>query len=1001
MHRRLIVPQSLLCIVLIDCSCLLLCSTYLAAAPMRLSEYQKQDWQVEDGLPQSNVRMILQMPDRTLLIATSGGIVSFDGIHFKPVKVDDRDANANEAVNALMLARNGDLWIGTDGRGIVVQNKSGSTIRLSEQQGFGHDRVRSFYQMPDGSVWAATQNGIEHIRDGKIEWLKQYGMISGDITTPFAEDGHGGLLFITSRGMFAWRNGAAYSFELHAPEIGAPVAVYRDPHKRVWVGTMRGILELIPRGSGWDEVPNRNVHGTVTTLVGDRDGNLWVGTRHHGICRIAQNGNLDYWASQNGLPNDAIRSMFVDDEQNIWIGMLNGGMSRWRKAPLIPFGKPEGFPAEYAANVFSARDGDMWMGTWGKGLFRMHDGKLEAKPLPGTPITMPIRALAQDRWGEIWVGTWFSGIYRYDGTAFRHYLIGTESPGNAVSAIEFDEEGAMWVGMYTGLMRFAGGVPEKGKGKMLLGGQLITCLHVDADGSMLVGSSTGLYRVFGSQVKAIKGLSDENVLSISRDLSGNTWIGTKAGGIDLLRGDEARHISNHEGIPEFPVFSLIDDGHGYVWMGTTRGVLRVPSNQMNQLAHGQHVENDSVLLNKSDGMRSSECGGPSQPNAVLAKDGSIWFVTARGFVHTAPISGDHWIPPAVARIRSVTLDGESSDTSGLLNLRPTLKDLVIHFAAIRLGNPWQVEYRYRLAGYDKDWTVTMGRAVHYKRLPPGEYKFELQARDEGSSWNTSLSELAIHQRPFFYQTRWFIISMIALLTLLIVQFFRWRVARMKGALGVVVEERNRIAREWHDTLMAGFAAISWQLETTARLFRESGSAPEPAMRSCELARNMVSHCQAEARRIIWDLRDTDEPSDRLSIALERTLSTIGTSSDIEKRLEVVGHEVPLAPGSVHQLVRIGQEAVSNALRHANPRSILIRLHYVGNALNLSVKDDGRGFQTSITHDALRGHFGIPMMEERARKLGGTLRVDSVVGRGTEIVVSVPFQMPAMAAGVQA
>jgi DNA-binding NarL/FixJ family response regulator/anti-sigma regulatory factor (Ser/Thr protein kinase) len=162
----------------------------------------------------------------------------------------------------------------------------------------------------------------------------------------------------------------------------------------------------------------------------------------------------------------------------------------------------------------------------------------------------------------------------------------------------------------------------------------------------------------------------------------------------------------------------------------------------------------------------------------------------------------------------------------------------------------------------------------------------------------------------------------------------------------VLEERNRISRECHDTLMAGFAAISWQLEATAKLFRDSDSASTPAAKSCELARSMVSHCQAEARRIIWDLRDTEEVTNILSQALSRTLATNHMQEVVRITLDVEGDEVPLTPGCVHHLVCIGQEAVSNAIRHAQPSSIAIRLKYESDALNLSIRDDGRGFYTS-------------------------------------------------------
>lgn len=976
-------------------------ATPLCAASMKISEYQKQEWQVEDGLPQSNVRAIAQTPDGNLLIATSGGMVSFDGIHFKPVKVDAEDTIASEAVNALLVARNGDLWIGSDGRGIVIQRKDGGAFDLSENEGFSSDRIRMFYQASDGVVWAATQNGVERIHNEKIELFRQYGMIAGDLVSPFAEDEHGGIFFITSRGLFLWKNGSAQPLVLHHPEMGAPVAIYRDPRGRLWVGTMRGLLRLEPHGGGWDVRPVSGVHGTVSVMIGDADGNLWVGTRHSGICRIAPDGAVAYWTSGEGLPNDSIRALFIDDEQNLWIGMLNGGICRWRKAPLIPFGRPEGFPSEYAADILAARDGDLWMGTWGKGLFRMHQGRLEPASPPGMPLTMPIRALAQDGRGNIWVGTWFNGLYRYDGRSFKHYLLGIESPANAVSAIAFDPHGALWVGTYTGLLRFAGGVPEKGKGQMLLAGKLITCLHRERSGVMLAGTSTGLYRILGNNVQPVSGLSHPSILSIAEDHAGNTWIGTRAGGIDLLQGEHARHISTQGASPEYPVYSLLDDGDGYIWMGTTRGILRIPSQQLNALAHGERIEPDSLLLNRADGMRSSECTGASQPSAARAADGSLWFVTSRGYVHTVPAAAQIKFAQPIAHIESVTVDGVSMDDSWPLDLRPGTSEMVIHFTAKRLANPWHLEFRYRLDGYDKDWIMTRGRSAHYMRLPPGDYRFEVQARDAGDDWTAPEVALSLRQKPFFYQALWFDALLFAFFGLLLIQFIRWRMVRMKGALGVVIEERNRIAREWHDTLMAGFAAISWQLETSVRLFRESGYTSGPAMQACELARSMVSHCQAEARRVIWDLRDTDEPANMLSQALERTLATMANTGQIERRLEVIGVEVPLAPGSVHHLVRIGQEAVTNAIRHGNPNRIFIRLHYQRNALHFSVKDDGDGFQTSIVSEALRGHFGIPMMEERARKLGGTLHVESSTGYGTEIVVNVPFHLPPLAAGVQA
>jgi signal transduction histidine kinase len=397
---------------------------------------------------------------------------------------------------------------------------------------------------------------------------------------------------------------------------------------------------------------------------------------------------------------------------------------------------------------------------------------------------------------------------------------------------------------------------------------------------------------------------------------------------------------------------------------------------------------DYVLLGKADGMPSSECLGVAQPHATRAKDGTLWFATAKGLVHTDP---DGAVPPAAhpAELTGALVDDAGVHVNDRLELAPGLEDLVFQFNSQNLANPAQMEFRYKLDGYDRDWTVTRFRAAHYRKLPPGHYRFLVDARNAGSAWNDEVASIGVYQRPYFYQAWWFYALLCVAAAVAAVRLFRWKLARAKGELGVVLEERNRIAREWHDTLMAGFAAIAWQMETTARLLGSENSA---AAKACELARNMVRHCQAEARRILWDLRENEEATGPLSSALSNALKPLSAKEGVDMRLEVEGQEVPLAPGSVHHLVCIGQEAVTNALRHAVPSIISVHLQYHADWLSLSVKDDGRGFRASDKLAALYGHFGIPVMEERARKLGGSLRVETSAGNGTEILVHVPFRM---------
>ena len=979
----------------------------ISKSNLLLSEYQKQGWQVEDGLPANNVRCIAQRADGSLIIASSSGISIFDGLHFSRQPIDGsstRDPDGdNEAVNAVLPVGLDEMWIGTDGRGVLHQSVSG-TVNISEAAGRYHERIRNLYRDAQGVIWIATQNGIERYAHGRLELVDGGGMIEGSIVAPFAEDGTGGMLFVTSSGLYRWRNGKVSAHSLHKAPGEQAIALYRDVRGHLWVGTTKHVVELVlqkaaaTRNSSeeFDEVVKSTVPDAISTMIGDNAGNLWIGTRRAGLWRLSPEG-LEGWSVRDGLSDDAIRALFLDDEQNLWIGMLSGGLSRWRKGALAPYGAPEGMDATYTANLLADSRGDLWMGTWDKGLFRRHEGKLMLASPPGMPKATPIRALAEDRNHQIWVGTWYDGVYRYDGREFHHYHLGNESPGNAVSAIAASRNGGLWIGTYMGLQYFASGEPTRNGSAQLLDSQLVTCLLEDHDGSVLVGTSTGLYRVRDGHARAINGLDHAYILSLSSDSDGYVWVGTKRGGLAAVVGDNLKFVPAGAGFPDFQVNTAVEDNDKHLWFGTSHGIVRASVADLHALVNERRSTISVVILDKADGMRSSECSGPSLPLSTRMPDGTLWFATTKGFVRTTDVAEmlDGSRPAARIMGWTPTIDPNSAEllpatSKKIVELEPGHSDLLLFFHAKLLANPSHLEFRYRLTGYDSTWTTTRAHAARYRHLPPGNYTFEVQARRSGEDWSTPVATIVVKQSPFLYQTWYFYVLLFLVAIVVIVQIFRRRLQLMKGRIGIVLEERSRIARECHDTLMAGFAAVSWQLEATAKLFRDSNSEKTPAAMSCELARNMVTHCQAEARRIIWDLRDTDEVTNVLSHALARTLSANVAPESIETTFEVDGDELPLAPGCVHHLVCIGQEAVSNAIHHANPRHIAIHLKYDDASLVLSIRDDGCGFQSSTEKAKPSGHFGIPVMEERARKLGGMLQLQTSVGGGTEVLVNVPF-----------
>ncbi|WP_263410257.1 sensor histidine kinase [Terriglobus tenax] len=962
-------------------------------ASIRLADYQKQEWQVEDGLPESNVRMVAQRSDGVLLLATFSGVSTFDGQNFQRLTMPNAATMNIDAVNAVLPGMHDDLWIGTDGAGVIHQTASGA-VNISSAAGHENERIRTMCFDRDGTLWIATQYGIERYHHEKLETVSGTGIIGGDITTVFAEDLHGGMYFVTSAGLFHWIGGKLTRMATPA-EYGEPVAVYRDRASHLWVGTMHAVLEVTERSGHEVSFTGRmRVPTQVTLLTSDRQNNLWIGTKGSGLFRWNAEG-ASGWSTKDGLPDDTVRTLFVDDEDNLWIGGLTGGLSRWRRAPFAMLQAP-GFKPSYSAVAFGDSKGDLWLGTWGQGVFRQHDGVITAVNIPGMPIKTPIRTIAEDKHGRIWVGTWFDGIYSFNGETWNHHKLGIESPVNAVSVLHSDNSGGLWVGTYTGLRYFRNGIPSSSDGETYLPSKLITDLLEDKDGSMLAATSTGLYRISGGQTQMIRDVPHPYVLSLSSDSHGNVWAGSRTGGLSRILGDVAIPLPSDSGLPTMPVYNMLEDEHGHLWLGTSRGIVRLLAAELNDLSVGRISRISSVLFVKQDGMPSSDCSGPSRPSAALLPNGVLYFATSKGFARTTPFAESASITPPNAKIIGWTFGNdtgsESLVTGDRIIIDASESEVNFRFDAHRLSNPAQTEFRYRLTGYDSGWVTTHSRYARYRRIPPGTYTFEVQARVGGDPWMTPVAAISVRQKPHFYSTYTFYLLVAMIVFALGAHLYSRRIRRVKGNMGIVLEERNRIARECHDTLMAGFAAISWQLETASRTLEKESVSLTEARHACDMARSMVSHCQAEARRIIWDLRDTDEVTGVLSQALSKAISSHYKRDDVETRMAVEGREILLPPASVHHLVCIGQEAVSNALRHGQPKSILVHLRYDETALKMVIHDDGVGFPQDRT-GTRRGHFGLLVMEERARKIGGRFYLESALNRGTEISVILPYDSP--------
>jgi len=943
---------------------------------LSISQYHKQYWQVEQGLPHSYVTSICLAPDGYLLVGTAEGAARFDGVAFRPFQADPSLRLNQRWISALLAARDGSLWVGTFD-GALIQLRNGRARSKHSVGGSVFDLVEA----PAGSIWASTRNGLYVIREGAP--VRHPGLAPPSETSwnVLSVDSSGALWAVTAEGLFK-RRGDAFVKVLPNDRIYGNILTVR--HARdgsIWLGTSNGLYRF---HSAVTPVPG--VPGPVVALLEDRHGVLWAGCWGKGLHRVYR-GRVGPWSAAQGLPDESVRTLFEDHEGNLWLGMRSGGLGRWRETRLIPYGVPEGLAGNYASIVAAGPDGALWLGTWRGGLYRLASGTLTSQPVPQPTLYFTARALAFDPHGHLWIGNW-EGLFEFDGRAYRRYGDNPECPYHRVSALLFDKSGALWVGTSgRGLYRFPAGRPSAPLPAALLEGLEITALFESTNGAVWAGTSNGLrlIRSPGEPPQTISGLPADIIHSIFEDSRGRIWA-TSFGALFVITPFGPRILDRRQGLPEHSLYHLLEDSAGDYWLSSPRGVFQLKRDSVEKVLEGRSPAVDIVSYGQEDGMRTIECHGLSQPSGARAPDGTLWFPTARGFIQIRPAPQPR-LPAPRAVIENVSAEGGRPSAGLNGELRAGVRNVVIRFTALRFSTPGQLRFRYRMSGLDPDWVLAGAeRTARYNQLPPGPHHFEVQARDPWGDWGEAAT-LALYQQPRFHQTWWFYLLAAFGFLSATAGVIRWRFHAVRGRYAAVLEERNRIGREWHDTLVAGFSAISLQIEAALAVI---ASRPERASEILEMTRRMVHHYRAEARRVIWDLRDNRPEGETLPVALENALRRVIEHRGIQGGVTVEGQPVSLPVELQHNVLRICQEAISNAARHANPARIDVQLIFSPGSLKAVVRDNGRGFPADPADFEAAGHFGLAVMRERARRHGGSLRIETRPGLGTTVEASIPL-----------
>ena len=790
------------------------------------------------------------------------------------------------------------------------------------------------------------------------------------------------VLAASADGVFQVENGdATLLTKREALPIGG-VQMLLSTSDGVWLAGRSSVSLQEPKGVR-TFVASVALPGTqVLSLAKDRAGAVWIGT-NGGLARF-WNGQMQRLEGDSA----AVLSIFEDHDGDLWVGTETAGVSVLRPRT---FEILQGSQAQTATSVMQAADRSFWVGTSGEGLIHLpgRRGAPQTYTTKDGLASDTVLAIATGGTGDVWAGTPDGLSLLHDGR-WRTFTSADGLADDLVRTVFVTRDGTAWVGSRHGVTRWKDGVATKLTVAQGLGSDLVGPMLEDASGDVWIGTSRGLSRLHAGSVKnyaVADGLPSDTITALEASKGGGLWVGINGQG--LARWDGAKFLSYAKAtaIPR-EIYALLEDGLGSLWMLSDRGIFRASIAGLDRFRADQKADIAVAPYGTVDGLPSFEAATTGYPAAWRLDDGRLAFATRRGVVLVEPSRLAVADTPPLVVLESITVDDRNVSVEEIASLPPGSMHFSFSFTGIHLAAPQRVQYRYMLEGLDRDWVEAGGRRVaYYTSIPHGHYRFLVSARDAGGTWGP-VTELSFVLRPHFYQTIWFRALLVLLVGGMIVAIYRLRVRTLRGRFDAVAAERNRLAREIHDTLAQSFVAVSVRLEVMSQMLRVPDGI-EPCREQLNQTRTLVREGLEEARRSIWDLRSEGPEAQALPARLARLVRET-TSQGTDTRLENTGVYRVLRKSTEDELYRIAQEALMNAIRHAEASTIWLRLSYALDRVSLEVADKGVGFDIAAAPATESGHFGLAGIRERARILKAEVMLESTPGKGTSVRIDVPL-----------
>jgi signal transduction histidine kinase/ligand-binding sensor domain-containing protein len=964
-------------------------------------------WGFKEGAPQGPTA-IAQTSDGFLWLGSGSGLYRFDGARFELFRSPFGDQLISTNISAMLAPPSGGLWIGYafGGFSFLVNGRITNYGQIDPPTG----SVLNFTQNANGDLWAATTSGMWKFDHSQWQHIGPEFNLPAESIREARFDRDGILWILTGRfnatapaSLLYLRPGAS-QFQRAEGDLH-PIGFTVDADGKAVTDAPESKQFLVKSTGNSSDLPSAYpILRAESAQTVDRANGVWIISPKPIVLRVVASEGISYALTKASLRNSEVYNLnpnpfarLVDREGNTWFGGQDG-VHRFFYSPLVRQELPKNEEANFTVTADDQGAVLITVGFAKAKLFRVVNGKVEPQNSQGGGVAFTYRG--PDK--TLWFGN-SDGLRRLvDGRLVRVDLPKEMADQSFfLQTITQDRSGGMWVSFGRhGLYRLADGVWTSYGGREDLPKTGVVVEFTDSLERVWFGYTKSQLAVLDGDHVQVFGPKDGICVGNITAIYGRRpeiWIGGEFG----LQQFDHGHFHNIQATDNEllrGISGIVETANGDLWLNGLGGIFHLRRSEI------EEALKDSAYQVKGEhiGIREGLPAFPAQlrplNTAIEGSDGSIWFATNSGVVWLDPARLEKKVPPPPITIQSVSADDKNYPLGSALRFPAHTSSVQISYAAISLSDPTAIHFRYKLQESDKDWhEVASASPVSYSNLAPGSYHFSVMATDTNGVWSDKVATAEFAILPAFYQTRWFLVLCIAaaLTALYLLYLLRLRQVahQFRVRMDERVNERTRIARELHDTLLQSFQGLLLCLQGVSNNLPKL-PANDEAKRRLNSVIDQAEQAVIEGRDAVQGLRSSTLISSDFAAAfntLGTELATVGDNQNPPAfHVEVEGTPRELKPILQDEVYRIAGEALRNAFRHAQAHRVEVAIRYHEQQLTVRVRDDGKGIgPESLESKGRSGHYGLPGMRERASKIGGQLELSSRPEAGTEVELKIP------------